>query len=151
MIKSGELETVSARPRRATIVCWIAAVALVTVFTLVAVGLRGQREGVAVFGVGDQIAMIILGLLGGAAILWFTRPSVEADRSGIRVRNLMGSYDLPWGVVQGIRFDRGDSWAILELADDEVLAVLALQSADKERTVQAVRGLRDLHSAALVG
>jgi hypothetical protein len=141
---------VIARPRRAAIVCWVAAISLVVVFTLVAWGLRGQSEGVAVFGLGDQIAMIVLGLLGAIAILWFTKPRVEADRDGVKVRNLFGVHDLPWGVVREIRFDRGAPWVSLELVDDEVVAVMAVQAVDKERAVEAVRGLRALHQAALV-
>ncbi|WP_412542834.1 PH domain-containing protein [Longispora sp. K20-0274] len=141
---------ITAAPYRVKFVCWTAAAAVAVIFTVVAVGLRGQSEGVAVFGVGDQVAMIVLGLLGALAILWFTRPRVEADDAGIRIRNLFGSYDLPWDLVREIRFDAGSSWASLELVDDEVVAIMAVQSADKGRAVAAVRGLRALHSAALV-
>ena len=141
---------ITAQPYRVKFVCWTAAVAVAVIFTVVAVGLRGQSEGVAVFGVGDQVAMIVLGLLGAVAILWFTRPRVRADADGIRIRNLFGSYDLPWDLVREIRFDQGNPWASLELVDDEVVAIMAVQAADKGRAVEAVRGLRALHSAALV-
>ncbi|GIG58980.1 membrane protein [Longispora fulva] len=141
---------ITAAPYRVKFVCWTAAAAVAVIFTVVAVGLRGQSEGVAVFGVGDQVAMIGLGLLGATAILWFTRPRVEADADGIRIRNLFGSYDLPWDLVREIQFDAGNSWASLELVDDEVVAIMAVQAADKGRAVAAVRGLRALHSAALV-
>ncbi|MGY0236977.1 PH domain-containing protein [Longispora urticae] len=141
---------ITAQPYRVKFVCWTAAVAVAVIFTVVAVGLRGQSEGVAVFGVGDQVAMIVLGLLGAVAILWFTRPRVWADAGSIRIRNLFGSYDLPWDLVREIRFDQGNPWASLELVDDEVVAIMAVQAADKGRAVEAVRGLRALHSAALV-
>ncbi|MEV6527522.1 PH domain-containing protein [Longispora sp. NPDC051575] len=141
---------ITAQPYRVKFVCWTAAVAVAVIFTVVAVGLRGQSEGVAVFGVGDQVAMIVLGLLGAVAILWFTRPRVRADAEGIRIRNLFGSYELPWDLVREIRFDQGNPWASLELVDDEVVAIMAVQAADKGRAVEAVRGLRALHSAALV-
>ncbi|WP_018350064.1 PH domain-containing protein [Longispora albida] len=140
--------TVTARPRRARIVCVIAAAAVALVFTVVALGLRGEKEGVVVFGVGDQIAMIVLGWLGAGAILWFTRLKVEADEAGIRVTNLAGKYDLPWDVVREIRFDRGSPWVTLELESDDVLAVMAVQATDKGYAVEAVRGLRALHSSA---
>jgi hypothetical protein len=119
--------------------------AVVVIFTAVGIGLRGTTDGGAgVFHTSDQIAMIGLGLLGAAGILMFTRPRVSADAKGIRVRNLIGGYDLPWEVVRSIRFDRGAPWASLELRDDDIVAVMAVQAADKEYAVAAVRALRSL-------
>ncbi|GAB3958945.1 hypothetical protein GCM10027614_77480 [Micromonospora vulcania] len=74
---------------------------------------------------------------------------MEADARGVRVRNIIGSYDLPWEVVRGIRFDRGAPWASLELYDDDLLPLVALQAADKELAVDGVRALRRLHQAHL--
>ncbi len=137
------VETVRARPRKAAIVCWIAAIAVVVIFSAVAAGLRGS-EGRVVFGLADQLAMVGFGLLGAAAILSFTRPRVEADTKGIRIRNVVGSYDLPWEVVRSVQFGRGSPWASLELQDDDVVAVMAIQAADKEYAVEAVRQVRAL-------
>lgn len=67
----------------------------------------------------------------------------------MRVRNIIGSYELPWEVVRGIRFDRGAPWAALELYDDDLLPVVALQAADKQHAVDGVRALRRLHQAHL--
>jgi hypothetical protein len=64
------------------------------------------------------------------------------------VRNLLGFYDLPWEVVRAVKFNRGAPWVTLELEDDDVVAVLAVQAADKEYALRAVRGLRALHEAA---
>lgn len=140
-------ETVNARPRRAAVVCWIAAISVVVIFSVVATALRGGTEGGGVFGVADQIAMVGLGLLGGAGILSLTRPRVYADAEKIRIRNVVGSYELPWDVVRTVRFDRGAPWASVELADDEVVAVMAVQAADKEYAVATVRRLRALLAA----
>lgn len=127
--------------------CWIAAIAVVIIFSAVATALRGDTEGGGVFGVADQIAMVGLGLLGAAGILSLTRPRVEADAERIKIRNVVGSYELPWQVVRAVRFDRGAPWASLELADDDVVAVMAVQAADKEYAVAAVRELRALLAA----
>jgi hypothetical protein len=97
---------------------------------------------------GDQAAMIGLGLLGSFLILLFTRLRVEADARGVRVRNVIGSVDLPWEIVRAVRFDRGSAWANLELHNDELVPILAVQAVDKERAVNAVRALRTLHSQA---
>jgi hypothetical protein len=125
--------------------CWVLAAAVVVVCTLVSFGLRGSTgEGPGVFEAGDQWAMIGLGVLLAGGILMFTRPRVDADSTGIRVRNVVGGYDLPWEVVRAVRFGRGAPWASLDLEDDESVAVMAVQAADKEHAVEAVRTLRAL-------
>lgn len=139
-------DVVRLRPHRIRIVCWVSAIALVAVFAAVATSLRGPTgEGAATFQRGDQLAMIGLGLAGAVAILMFTRPRVEADARGVRVQNVISSYELPWEVIREVRFDRNASWASLELEDDEEVPMIALQAADKDRAVAGVRRLRELH------
>lgn len=141
-----ETELIRLKPRRIRMVCWSAAIALLVVFALVATSLSGPTgDGYGSFQRGDQIAMIGLGVFGALGFLMFTRPRVEADARGVRVRNVISSYELPWEVVRGIRFDRGAPWATLELHDDDLLPMIALQAADKELAVEGVRALRRLH------
>jgi hypothetical protein len=143
-----DTDVVRLRPHRIRVVCWSLAVAMVVVFTLVGTSLHGLTgEGTATFQRGDQWAMIGLGVLGALGILAFTRPRVEADARGVRIRNVIGSYDLPWEVVRAVRFDRGSAWARLELHDDDQVPMVALQVVDKERAVAGVRALRALHVA----
>ncbi|MGC4791485.1 PH domain-containing protein [Micromonospora sp. DT178] len=143
-----EIESVHLRPRRIRVVCWACAAVLFVVFSLLATSLSGATgNGYGSFQRGDQIAMVGLGVLGALALLIFTRPRVDANASGVRVRNVVGSYELPWEVVRGVRFDRGAPWASLELHDDDLLPMVALQAADKERAVEGVRALRRLHQA----
>src|SRR5262245_27621975 len=121
------------------------AVLMVVIFSVVATGLHGVTDsGKGVFQTGDQFAMIGLGLLGALGILLMTRPRVWADARGIRIRNVLGGYDLPWEVVRSIRFTKGSPWASLELQDDDVVSVMAVQAADKEYAVVTLRGLRAL-------
>ena len=136
------------RPRRIRWVAGILAVAVAALFTVLSFGLHGATgEGPGQFARGDQAAMIGLGVLIGLGILAFTRPRVQADADGIRVRNVVGGYELPWSVVRAIRFDRNSPWATLELLDDETVSIHALQAADKEYAVEGVRTLRALHAA----
>jgi hypothetical protein len=128
---------------------WILAVAVLVVFTLVGTGLRGETgDGYGTFQRGDQFAMVGLGVLFALGILLFTRLRVEADEKGIRVRNLVGGYDLPWDMVRSIRFNRGTPWASLELSDEDLLPMMALQAADKQYAVDGVRALRALLEAS---
>ncbi|MFI7607364.1 PH domain-containing protein [Micromonospora sp. NPDC049366] len=143
-----ETEVVRLRPRRIRVVCWASAAVLLVVFSIVATSLSGPTgDGYGTFQRGDQIAMVGLGVFGALGFLLFTRPRVEADARGVRVRNIIGSYELPWEVVRGVRFDRGAPWASLELHDDDLMPMVALQAADKELAVDGVRALRRLHQA----
>ncbi|WP_018215008.1 PH domain-containing protein [Salinispora vitiensis] len=145
-----ETEAFRIRPRRIRLVCWASAVALVLLFTVLATSLHGATgSGYGSFQRGDQLGMVGLGVLGALAFLLFTRPRVEADAQRVRVQNVIGSYELPWELVRGVRFDRGAPWASLELHDDDLVPMLALQAADKELAVDAVRRLRRLHQARL--
>ena len=145
-----DTELIRLKPRRIRVVCWASAAALLVVFSLVATSLTGRTgDGYGTFQRGDQLAMVGLGVFGALAVLLFTRPRVEADARSVRVRNVIGSYELPWEVVRAVRFDRGAPWASLELHDDDLLPMVALQAADKEIAVEGVRALRRLHQAHL--
>ena len=143
------VDPVEYRPKRIRWVAGVAALAVVVLFTVLSFGLHGSTgDGMGTFARGDQTAMIGLGVLIGLGILALTRPRVRADAAGIKIRNVIGGYDLPWSVVRAVRFDRNSSWATLELHDDETVPVHALQAADKQYAVDGVRALRALHTAA---
>ena len=71
---------------------------------------------------------------------------MDANGSGIRARNQLGERTVPWTAVRAVRFDERFRWATLLLTNDDELAVSAVQAADGERAVVAVRGLRALLS-----
>lgn len=144
MVDDRRFEPVRARPRRLRWVCWISAACVVAVFTAVALALGAHTGGGAAFRTADQVAMVVLGLMIAGAILAFTRPRLEADHEGVRIRNVVGGYRLPWGLVRAVRFDDGSPWASLELVDDDQVAVMAVQAADKEYAVVTVQALRQL-------
>ena len=155
-VSEQQVDVVRARPHRLTIVCWFCALAVVVIFGVVAVLLgrptaTEDPEVGAPFGVGDQIAMVFLGLLMAGGVLLLTRPRVIADAEQVTVRNIVGGITVPWTLVRAVRFDRHSPWAALELLDDELVSVLAVQAADKRIAVDAVRGLRRLHAAAWEG
>ncbi len=145
------MTVVRARPQRVRRVCLASAAGIVGLFALFGFLLHGNNGNGVPFHTGDQIALAGLGLLFAAGVLTLTRPRVEADERHIRVRNVLGSYDLPWAVVRAIRFDPGSPWMTLELADDDQVAVMAVQAVDKEYALEAVTGLRALFAEQQVG
>lgn len=136
------------RPRRLVLIARLCALAVVVTFGAVASLLRRGRDGAATFHLTDQVAMFVLGLLIAGGVLLLTRPRVEADSTGVRVRNVLGETVLPWQVVMAVRLDDGTPWAVLDLADDDQVSVLAVQANDGERAVQAVLELRRLLRAS---
>ena len=138
---------VHAVPRRLRLICAVVAAVIVVVMVVVGLLLKSSSTGVVSFHTSDQVAMIVLGLVFGAGVLALGRPRVDADADGVRVRNIVGSYALPWAMVRGIEFQRSSQWAALLLANGDELAVLALQAGDGERAAAAVEGFRALLAA----
>ena len=145
------MAVVTYRPHKIRWVAGIAAAGVFVLFTAISFGLHGSSgfDNSGQFERGDQSAMIGLGILIALGILAFCRPRVTADADGVKIRNVVGGYELPWSVVRAVRFDRNSPWAQLELHDDEQVSIHALQAADKDYAVEGVRALRALHSSAV--
>jgi hypothetical protein len=126
------------------VVCSVAAVAVFGLFAFIGTALTTVGEGV--FKPGDQYAMVGLGAMFAVGIMLIARPRVEADEAGVRVRNIISGYELPWSAVRKVSFDRGRPWLSLELENDDTVSVLAVQAVDKEHALRAVQTLRALHS-----
>lgn len=137
-------ERLVVRPRRLLIVCRAASAVLLAVFAAVAYLLpKGSADGEQ-FGLADQIAFFLIGVLLSGVVLQFTRVRVTADERGVVVRNYVGEKVVPWQVVAGVRLDDGSPWASLDLYDDDTIALLAVQANDGARAVDAVIALRAL-------
>jgi Bacterial PH domain len=150
-VGSGDEDVVRARPVRLRRVAIGIAIVVVVIFSVIAALLGHTSSEGVVFGPGDQAAMVVLGLLIACGVLLIARPTVAADVHGLRVRNILGTRDVPWEVVRTVSFPDGSPWAMLELADDDRLAVLAVQASDGPRAVAAVRGLRALQARHAAG
>ena len=96
----------------------------------------------APFKGGDKIAVALMGLPVAAVLLMLARPSVTASRQGVVVRNLVSTRRLSWAEVVSIRLGPDDSWASIDVADGTSLAVMALQTADRTHTADALSELR---------
>lgn len=124
---------------------WIVAILIVTIHVVVSLLLTIRASGV-IFRTYDRVAVIVLGLIVAGALLLLTRARVRVGESGVSVRNVLGDRLIPWSQVVGVSFPPGKRWARLELPDDEYIPLVAIQSADKEHAVQAMRSLRALVS-----
>jgi hypothetical protein len=140
---------VTIRPRKVRRVAFVVAPIVIAFFAVLGVLLTGSTgaEDGGVFQPSDQIAMVVLGVFIAAGVLLVARPRVVADEEHVKIQNILGGYDLPWSVVHAVRFDRGNPWLTLELENDDVVAVMAIQATDKEHAVTGARTLRALLAA----
>lgn len=130
------------RPRAARLVCLPLAALSLAMMVGLAVGfpaLTGVR-----LGAGDRIGFVGLGVL----IAWFLlrEAGVRAvpDADGLTVRNLVRSRRLAWAQIVSVRFGPDRPWVLLDLADGDTLAVMAVQRADGDRARAEARRLATL-------
>jgi hypothetical protein len=139
---------VSAVPRRLRTLCALVAAAVVAAMVVVGLLLPDSSTGVVEFGWVDQVAVIGIGICLGAGILTLGRSRVDADPSGIAIRNLFIRHVYPWSAVKAVRFDRKSAWASLLLTNGDEVSLLAVLAGDREYTVRVVDGLRALLAQA---
>ncbi|MBV8965571.1 MAG: PH domain-containing protein [Mycobacteriaceae bacterium] len=131
------------RPHLTPYFAYGAAALILAAHVAVGVLLKARSTGV-VFQTSDQVAMAGLGVVIAAAVLLFARPRLRAGKAGIEVRNMLGGKLIAWPDVVDVSFPAGARWARVELADDEYVAVMAIQAVDKERAVVAMDMVREL-------
>jgi hypothetical protein len=122
---------------------WVAAILILAIHVVVSLLLTIRASGV-IFRTYDRVAVVMLGVIIAGALLLLTRARVRAGESGVSVRNALGDRLIPWSQVVGVSFPPDKRWARLELPDDEYIPLVAIQSADKENAVAAMRALRAL-------
>lgn len=138
--ESGTWEVVL-RPRLMPLFAYIAAAVVALTAVLAGVFMRIKATGV-VFRTSDQFGLAGVGLVIAAAILLLARPRLRLGPKGLGVRNLLTERVIPWLDVVDVSFPAGKRWARVDIADDEYVPVLAIQSVDKERAVDAMGTVR---------
>ncbi len=119
-------EQATFRPRRGRILPLVMAGVAVVVCTIVAIGMGAAGE----WQVGDQLALVGLGLAMAAFLGRYASIKAVPDGAGLTVRNLMLTRTVTWDEVIEVRFPDGAPWVTLELDDGDELAVMAIQRAD---------------------
>lgn len=102
------------------------------------------RSSGVIFQTADQVAIGLLGVIIGGLVLMFARPRLRVGPDGLSLRNLLGYRLIPWSEVVDVSFPPGARWARVDLPDDEYIPLMAIQSVDKERAVDAMDAVRRL-------
>lgn len=125
-------------------VVWVIVVMAVHIF--MAAVLDVEFTGAAVDNI-DKFAYPGVGVI-ISIVSWIglTRPRVRANEDGVEVRNFIGTRFYSWIVIYGLSFPQGSRMARLELPEFEYVPLWAIQSADGEKALQAVRDFRELEA-----
>ena len=141
-------EPLDVRPRVMTRIAYSSAALVLVAFVVTAVVMPHAAAG-AHFGVKDQVATGLIGLILAGLLLMPSRPRLHADLAGLRLRSFLGGWrTVPWDVVLAVEFPAKVRFARLVLPADETLAVYAVQRLDKSQAIDAMRRLRAMHAAA---
>jgi Bacterial PH domain len=133
------------RPRLTPYFAYAAAFVIAAAHVVVGLLLKIKSSGV-IFQTADQVAMAGLGFVLAGLVLLFARPRLRVGAAGLSVRNLLGDRLVPWSDVVGVSFPVGARWARIDLPDDEYIPLMAIQSVDKDRAVDAMDTVRTLLS-----
>ena len=134
------------RPHRISLYAGIASLLVIAVTLFVAIRLRTSDTGV-IFRTSDAVSIILLGLAFAAGLMLVARPRLRVSADGLRVRNILGERYVPWALIRRIAFPEGAVWAQLDMADDELMPVMAIQAMDRSRAVEALRAAREIQAA----
>ncbi|WP_026125462.1 PH domain-containing protein [Nocardiopsis gilva] len=114
------------RPRNIRIVAYgLAVVTLATMVILAAVLPADWR-------LQDRVGLVMMGLVGVAALHLLARPRLTAAENRVTVVNGIRTHVLEWPEIIDIRMPVGEPWPSIDLADGSTLAVMGIQSNDGE-------------------
>jgi Bacterial PH domain len=139
---------VTAKPIRSSRLAIAAAVIIVVAFGITALVMTRANAG-AHFHWKDQVGTAVLGVILAGLVLLPTRPRLRADATGVYSRAYLGAPRfIPWELVVDVQFPQKLRFARLVLPADETVALYAVQRSDRERSVEVMRGLRQLFAEA---
>jgi hypothetical protein len=140
-------DEVTARPVKTARIANAVAAIVFAVFVVIAIVMPHANAG-ASFGWKDQVFTVVIGAIIAGGLRLPARPRLRADREAVHMRSYLGNWrTVPWEVVVGVEFPANVRFARLVLPGDEILALYAVQRADRERAVETMQGLRRLFAA----
>jgi hypothetical protein len=125
------------RPRRARIVVYAAATALLSVLVVVAVLL--PAEGASGWGLGSRLSMVVVALGCGWFLHRLAAVRIETDADGVTVVNILTRRRLEWAEIVGVRLSQDDAWLMLDVSDGSALAAMGVQKSEGELAHEQAR------------
>jgi len=125
------------RPRRAPVVVYICAAAiLVTMVSLAVVLPSGGEHG---WGLPSRLGVVGVGVVAVFVLHRLAAVRVVATDDGVLVVNVIGRRQLEWAEIVGVRLLRDDAWMMLDLADGQALAAMGVQKSEGQYAQEQAR------------
>jgi hypothetical protein len=116
------------RPRRARVVVYVCAAAVLATMVGLAVVLpSGGPHG---WGAGSRLGVVGFGIVAVWVLHRLASVRVVAGEDGVLVVNVIGRRRLEWAEIVGVRLLRDDAWMMLDLADGQALAAMGVQKSE---------------------
>jgi hypothetical protein len=116
------------RPRRARVVVYACAAALLAALTWIAFAL--PTGGEHPWGAGSRIALVALALAGVYLLHRLAAVRVETSDDGVLVVNVVRRRRLAWAQIVGVRLSRDDAWLVLDLADGDAMQAMGVAKSE---------------------
>jgi hypothetical protein len=125
------------RPRRARVVVYLCALAMLV--TLVWIAFALPSGGEHRWGAGSRAALILLALAFCVPLHRLAAVRVVTDDDGVTVVNVIRRHRLDWAQIVGVRLSRDDSWLVLDLDDGQALQAMGIARSEGEAAQRAAR------------
>jgi PH (Pleckstrin Homology) domain-containing protein len=112
------------RPRRARVVVYACAVALLVALTWIAVIL--PSGGTHPWGFGSRLSLVVFALVFAYLLHRLASVRVVATDDGVEVVNVVRRRRLAWAQIVGVRLSQDDSWLVLDLDDGEAMQAMGV-------------------------
>ncbi len=93
------------------------------------------------FSTFQRVTLLVFFAVMLAVLFGLFRTSARAEESGLLVVNGYRTHRLEWAEIISVSLNPNRPWAVLDLADGETVAVMAIQSADGARASRSAREL----------
>ncbi|WP_084638017.1 PH domain-containing protein [Gordonia shandongensis] len=93
----------------------------------------------------DKAALICVGILICAVLVYLSRSRLRVGPAGVGVRNMVGERIFGWDQVIGMAYPEKGFCARLLFPGDEHVPVMAVQARDADLAVEAMGRFRDLY------
>jgi hypothetical protein len=134
---AGGASRVVFRPRRARVVVYLCALALLVSLTWIALLL--PSGGPHPWGLGSRLAMIVLTLAIVFLLHRLASVRVVATDDGVEVVNVVRRRRLAWPQIVSVRLSQDDPWLVLDLDDGEVMQAMGVARSEGAAAMDQAR------------
>jgi hypothetical protein len=125
------------RPRRARIVVYICALAMLV--TLVWIAFALPSGGEHAWGNESRAALVAMAVCFCVPLHRLAAVRVVTDDSGVTVVNVIRRHRLDWAQIVGVRLSQDDPWLVLDLDDGEAMQAMGVARSEGAAAQRAAR------------